>query len=656
MASGSSVVLKVLGIVPARRLELEAVPDSIDALDDAALGLAASFGSRPYRLLVDGRKIRDEDLEGARQSRECLIVHVEPLGATQTNNGFLGGMQGEHACNGASVSQPNSGIPTPGRNSHGSASGESSREKKDGDVSVHALLEACRSRGLSTQGCLEKSDLEQLLLEASCSKTSARSSGSPSDSEIPECAAEDCMAASPADAGWNASSPRSVKRSSPVDDVGNPSSPGSDEHSSKDLCHKRITRWRRGKEAAFHEFVLCRPFQDTRWHVKVLIAGASYLDASRDVILKTARQVGALEPTLDGSEMQILQRLGRLEARIGGKGVHEGESHNALRLFERELTRANWTRDTFERLKRQLDGQESCQAADVVVETSICWARSEKNMRRTPWFIAACERIAAPLGLAWGHHNSGNGFDGCVFVGPLTTALGAALTAALVFHLGHVEFESTHRAKASGVKDQPCFSDDDSDKDLNGKSQKRATPTQRKQKPKNINPFLQGFVDGALTEERAKIWTKMLTLPEEKASKFIQKQQDRGFFNDVRATEEEPEDVGCVISGIFDAGNLDLEPTSSSKQSAPPSDDSFSLIVVGNVRTLRRSLHRNEEASVKQYHWGCRSLSTLQSRAHDGASYNLGKAAGAKRSAEVDKVRSGASRGTAKRARALTNQ
>lgn len=461
-----------------------------------------------------------------------------------------------------------------------------------------------------------------------------------------------------------------------------------DRCSEDDLCYKQVSRWRRGKKAAFHEFVIRQPFQDARWHVKVLIAGTSYVDACRDVLLNAARQVGALESAIGHAETQVLQRLSRLEARIGGKGVLAGEAHNALRLFERELTRANWTRETFERLKRQLDGEESSQAADVVVETSVCWAHCGKQMRRTPWFVSACERIAAPLGLSMGHHNSGNGFDGCVFVGPLSTAVGAALTAALVFHLGHVEYECIQRARETSARQQSqvqtCLLDDDSDEDCNARLQQQARSSQCKATPKPISQFMQGFVDGAINEERAQIWQKMLTLPEAKAERFMRKQQNSGFFKDIREDMEESDesdDVSGLMSGIFhpgSAGDLSASSTRSAHpcfgaqpQSTSPAasswkphaasssserDESFALIVTANIQTLRRSLHRNEELSVKQYHWGRRALSDLQSRVHDSKSYDLGKAAGVKRSGEIQKVRSGASRGAAKRARALTNK
>ena len=48
--------------------------------------------------------------------------------------------------------------------------------------------------------------------------------------------------------------------------------------------------------------------------------------------------------------MRSLQRLQRLEQRVTGAGVTESEARNALRLFERELGRANWSSEKFERL------------------------------------------------------------------------------------------------------------------------------------------------------------------------------------------------------------------------------------------------------------------------------------------------------------------
>ena len=41
-------------------------------------------------------------------------------------------------------------------------------------------------------------------------------------------------------------------------------------------------------------------------------------------------------------KLRALQRLQRLEQRFSGPGVTEAEARNALRLFERELSKAGW--------------------------------------------------------------------------------------------------------------------------------------------------------------------------------------------------------------------------------------------------------------------------------------------------------------------------
>merc|ERR1711972_1033979 len=99
-------------------------------------------------------------------------------------------------------------------------------------------------------------------------------------------------------------------------------------------------------------------------------------------------------------------------------------------------------------------------------------------MRRDPWFCTACERIARTLGLAHGQSRGFRGWDGCCFVGSLSAAVGAALTAVLIFRLGHMDYERL-RAESSG-RGQP--------------------------KPRSRHQFLQGFVDGCLDEQRALVW------------------------------------------------------------------------------------------------------------------------------------------------------
>ena len=162
-----------------------------------------------------------------------------------------------------------------------------------------------------------------------------------------------------------------------------------------------------------------------------------HLEEISDLLLRMAADTGAIRPENSeaGEEnLKTLGRLQRLEKRFTGKGVTESEARNALRLFERELSKANWTADKFEKLKKQLAGTEEWSVADVVAESSIRWQQSR---RRQAWFADACERVAVPLGIEAGYTNNG----GC-FVGPLSSVAGAALTTTLLCHLGHLDLQA----------------------------------------------------------------------------------------------------------------------------------------------------------------------------------------------------------------------
>ena len=106
------------------------------------------------------------------------------------------------------------------------------------------------------------------------------------------------------------------------------------------------------------------------------------LEEISELLFRMAADTGAIRPdSCEAGEenLKTLGRLQRLEKRFIGKGVTESEARNALRLFERELSKANWTADKFEKLKKQLAGTEEWSAADVVAESSIRW---EQNKRR----------------------------------------------------------------------------------------------------------------------------------------------------------------------------------------------------------------------------------------------------------------------------------
>eukprot|EP00435_Cladocopium_sp_Y103_P057857 s294_g20.t1 len=231
----------------------------------------------------------------------------------------------------------------------------------------------------------------------------------------------------------------------------------------------------RGRRERFWNFTLPRPFGNSSWFLQVRVAetslksektqkskgskgskdqksqkskGSGTLELSeiQELLQRMAFDLGALpsEDALGEEKLRALQRLQRLEQRFTGPGVTEAEARNALRLFERELSKANWTEEKFAKLKRQLAGTEEWSAADVVVECSLKWVQEGK--RRQAWFTSASERMATPLGIEFGYTSNG----GCCFVGPLSAALGAGLTTALVCHLGHLDLKK-HTEKTKRI-------------------------------------------------------------------------------------------------------------------------------------------------------------------------------------------------------------
>jgi len=252
----------------------------------------------------------------------------------------------------------------------------------------------------------------------------------------------------------------------------------------------------RGLKERFHVFKLSRPFASIKWLLRVRVAEQQFSQECRELLDRMALEFGAVNSKRDEvceQDRQMLTRLQRLEERFRGNGVTEGEARNAVRLFERELSKANWTEEKFVKLKRQLAGTEEWSAADAVAEAGLLWV--DEGKRRQAWFTDACERIAVPLGLEFGYCSNG----GCCFAGPLSAAAGAALTAALVCHLGDLDLA---RALAS-----------------RGRS-KISSPQ-----------FLQGFVDGALERERHLIWEKLFSIEDgQEAARFAEEHLQSGFF------------------------------------------------------------------------------------------------------------------------------
>ncbi|CAJ1376423.1 unnamed protein product [Effrenium voratum] len=213
----------------------------------------------------------------------------------------------------------------------------------------------------------------------------------------------------------------------------------------------------RGKRERFWLFTLQRPFGNAAWLLQVRAKAKEASPAKPkpntaaqpadpeeilELLDRMARDLGALaSERLEAEDLRTAQRLERLEQRFSGSGVTEGEARNALRLFERELSKANWTEEKFAKLKRQLAGTEEWSAADLVVESSVRWVQPGK--RRQAWFADACERCATPLGVEFGYTSNG----GCCFVGPLSSSLGAALTTALVCHLGQLDLDTAMKKK-----------------------------------------------------------------------------------------------------------------------------------------------------------------------------------------------------------------
>mmetsp|Transcript_7890 Transcript_7890/g.17403 ORF Transcript_7890/g.17403 Transcript_7890/m.17403 type:complete len:614 (-) Transcript_7890:20-1861(-) len=442
----------------------------------------------------------------------------------------------------------------------------------------------------------------------------------------------------------------------------------------------------RNKVEVFKVFALKDPFEYEGLVVQVRMAEQYYRPECPDFLDSIAREFGAVrssQPAASQEEEQLLQRLSRLEERFRGSGVTEGEARNAMRLFERELSKANWTQDKFAQLKRQMAGVEECTVADEVVEGSIYFTSS----RRQQWFAALCERVAAPLGLA---HGSCSG--GCSFVGPLAATVGAMLTAALVAHLARLDLERALQ--------------------LPGKS-RLSTPQ-----------FMHGFVDGALDQDRHLVWEQIFAIgDEEEAARYCEKKLTDGFFQQQQEDEEpssrcttshesspsssnaQPhnggvsgehhevegdDDLSAMLRNLFSAGDTrgrrggpsrnrprsfgpsfdDVPEIDPIPPPAPPPgfapfqgkghrlDDSdanqsdscsataptmaskdtsgWALTFVSNLQLARKSHQRSVTESHKVYHWHTVMSREPSGPKKDSDSYSKGHAAGSKRKSEID--------------------
>ncbi|CAK9085331.1 Molybdenum cofactor sulfurase, partial [Durusdinium trenchii] len=388
---------------------------------------------------------------------------------------------------------------------------------------------------------------------------------------------------------------------------------------------KEVVSVYRGRRERFWQFTLQRPFGDDTWYLQVKVPlqnEKKEFSEIKELLHRMAFDLGAVSTSDEGGlgeeQLRALERLQRLEQRFAGSGVTESEARNALRLFERELSKANWSEEKFAKLKRQLAGAEEWSAADLVAECCVRWTEGK---RRQAWFSSACARLAAPLGIESGYTENG----GCCFVGPLSSSLGAALTATLVSHLGHLDLRQH----------------------------------QKQQKRISVPQFLQGFVDGALAKDRHLIWEKLFSLEDgEEAAEFCKEHLRRGFFDeDVDVGEE----IRAMLQNMFGGSsssqssqdpNLEhSQPSSFAPFSGkahrleedPPAKNSWALTFVSNLEVARSSRRRSREEAKRIYRWTFSAHAVKETKT-DTASYTKGKDAGEKRKQQIESAS-----GTAKR-------
>lgn len=416
-------------------------------------------------------------------------------------------------------------------------------------------------------------------------------------------------------------------------------------------------------------FTLGSPFQCQKWNIVLRISEENYKPECKELLNQMAVDFGAI--VLQAGEghtaedQQVLQRLKRLEQRFRGSGVTDGEARNAMRLFERELSKANWTEEKFEKLKRQLEGVEEWSASDTVVEASLRWV--ETGQKRQAWFTDACERVAIPLGLEFGYAQNG----GCCFVGPLSAAAGAALTASLVSHLADLDLSCAQKMRKGS----------------------KVSPPQ----------FRQGFVDGALEPERHLVWQRLFSIEDaELAADFCRDNLQSGFFNNLSDegasnVDEGGEDIQAMLRGLFaseperqpqqmsssstsghrqrhtahpggddflpefgapssftpfsgkcqrldeDGGDAAPTPQGNATQQPKKGSDSWAITFSSNLELARQSRQRSSGVARKTYHWttGGRAVKATKT---DTTSYSQGRDAGNKRKGQIDSAA-----GTAKR-------
>ncbi|GAB5362101.1 hypothetical protein AAMO2058_000769400 [Amorphochlora amoebiformis] len=268
-------------------------------------------------------------------------------------------------------------------------------------------------------------------------------------------------------------------------------------------------------------FSLHTPFNRTMWCVDVEMKNESVTVESVGCILSVASSLSgrryASQGEISKKDLDKARRLRKLEEHFK-KNTNQGEARNALRLFENHLVKAAWTRERFESIRKQLEGIESSKRPqDTPAMATIRWTGAS---RRREWFEVACTRVAAPLALYVGTHRrrGGPGFDGHSFIGPLGTAVGAAYTAALLFHLAHTELDAAKHVRSR-------------------------------------NDFLMGFVEGALEVKRERVWRHLLNLPDEDLDGYVDAllRENPTFFADSSETSVNPANPGT--QGIDESDN-----------------------------------------------------------------------------------------------------
>lgn len=422
-------------------------------------------------------------------------------------------------------------------------------------------------------------------------------------------------------------------------------------------CMSTHTQTFRGRREQFDMFTLRRPFGCATWAVQLRVAQGSHRAECQELLDQMAVDFGAVAAAgqeTRSEDEHVLRRLQRLEERFRGNGVTEGEARNAMRLFERELSKANWTEEKFVKLKRQLAGSEEWSAADIVAESQVRWV--EHGKRRQAWFSDICERIATPLGIEFGYSDNG----GCCFAGPLSAGAGAALTTVLVCHLAHLDLERAQNTRGGSKI--------------------------------SVAQFLQGFVDGALDRKRHLVWEKMFSIEdEEEAARFCQESLQGGFFDEGDDVQAEPgsdgDDLHSMLRNLFSAqrgaprvsssrseeprqrGGIDIQAGPPCTTSTPTSFNPFSgkaqrlgadpdeaapaagqadvaangggersswaLTFASNLEIARSSRQRSREEARKTYHWTFRGQAVKPTKVGT-ESYSKGLQAGEKRKVQID--------------------